>query len=75
LKLKWQADVDLLKPDVQGAELLVLRGAEQTLPHVRFVFREVDDFLCARGFRLLSLREGFRGTDGELFEGDALFVR
>jgi len=83
-------NVDLLKIDVQGAELLVLHGAEQTLPRVRFVLTEVSftplyegscvlaevyDLLSARGFRLLSLQEGFRGTDGELLQCDALFGR
>jgi hypothetical protein len=69
---------------------MVLRGAEQTLPHVRLIYTEVAftrlyegsrifsgiyDFLCARGFRLLSLREAFQGKDRELLEGDALFAR
>jgi len=39
------------------------------------IFSEVYDFLCARGFRLLSLREGFRGKDKELLQGDAVFAR
>ena len=34
----WDEHVDLLKIDVQGAELLVLRGAEQTLPRIRFIY-------------------------------------
>src|SRR5262249_48110957 len=82
---QWEDNIDLLKIDAQGAELMVLRGAEQTLPHIRVIytevaftalyegsciFSEVYDFLCARGFRLLSLREAFRGKDRELLEGD-----
>jgi len=87
---QWDSEVDLLKIDVQGAELMTLRGAEQTLRRVRFllaevsftplyegscVFGQVYDFLYARGYRLLSLQEGFRGHNGELLQGDALFSR
>jgi hypothetical protein len=83
-------NVDLLKIDVQGAELMALRGAAQTLPRVRMIctevsftplyegssiFSEIYDFLGDRGFRLLSLREGFRGKDSELLQGDAVFAR
>jgi FkbM family methyltransferase len=90
VEAQWKENVDLLKIDVQGAELLALRGAEQTLPRVRMiytevsftplyegscVFQEIYDFLRAHGFRLLSLREGFRGKDEELLQGDALFGR
>lgn len=87
---QWKDKVDLLKIDVQGAELLTLRGAESTLPRVRFlltevsfaphyegacVFAQVYNFLTERGFRLFSLHEGFRGQDDELLECDALFGR
>jgi hypothetical protein len=39
------------------------------------IFSEIYDFLGDRGFRLLSLREGFRGKDSELLQGDAVFAR
>lgn len=50
----WVGSVDLLKIDVQGAELLALRGAEQTLPHVRVILTEVSftslyERSCPRG--------------------------
>ena len=85
----WSGPIDLLKIDVQGAELMVLRGAEKTLSTVRFVlteisfkplyegsavFSQVYDLLTARGFGLIALKEGFRGHDGELLQGDALFT-
>lgn len=64
--------IDALKIDVQGAELDVLRGAEQSLDSVRIiecevefqelyegqpVFTDVDRFLRDRGFTLWRLRE------------------
>jgi FkbM family methyltransferase len=64
--------IDALKIDVQGAELDVLRGAEQSLESVRMietevefqelyegqpVFTDVDRFLRDRGFALWRLRE------------------
>jgi FkbM family methyltransferase len=62
--------VDVLKLDVQGAELEVLQGAERLLPTVRVIeaevslnpmylgqplFGDVDAFLRSRGFRLWRL--------------------
>lgn len=87
---QWKDNVDLLKIDVQGAELLTLRGAQQTLPRVRFLLTEVSfapyyegaclfaqayDLITKCGLRLLSLHENFRGLDGGLLECDALFAR
>ncbi len=70
---RGQADpIDVLKVDVQGAELDVLRGAERSLQSVRLVelevefqslyegqplFGEVDEFLRRRGFTLWRLRD------------------
>ncbi len=88
LNVAWREPIDLLKLDVQGAEMLVLRGAEATLPRTKMVFVEVSfrplyegsavfaevyAYLRGHGFRLLSMEEGFRGTDGELLQADALF--
>ena len=79
---------DLLKIDVQGAEMLVLRGAGRMLANTRFIlievsfkpyyvggatFDQVYGHLQQCGFRLLGLSEGFRDAAGELVEGDALF--
>lgn len=87
---QWNNQLDLLKLDVQGAELMVLRGATKTLASTRMVFTEVSfrplyrgssvfaevyAYLREQGFRMLSLDEGFKGTDGELLQGDALFSR
>jgi FkbM family methyltransferase len=89
-ELDWTESIDLLKIDVQGAELVVLRGATQALMRTRLVFTEVSfraiyegscvfhelyNYLCGNGFKFLALSEGFRGSDGELLQGDALFLR
>ena len=83
------ARIDLLKIDTQGAELLVLKGAVAVLPRVRMIwaevsfralydgsalFADVHGFLAEQGFRLHSIHAGFRGSDGELLQGDALFL-
>ena len=81
--------IDLLKIDVQGNELKVLRGAEQSLQRTRLiwievsfrplyegsaVFSEVYDFLYAHGFYLGAIQEGLRGDGRELLQADALFL-
>lgn len=77
---------DLLCMDIQGAELLALRGAEYTLPSVKWIYAEVstdtvyaggaqmkdiDQFLSAYGFlRRVTDLSMHGGT-----HGDALYVR
>lgn len=43
------SDYDALVLDVQGAELLVLRGARELLPGMRFLKLEAADFECYAG--------------------------
>jgi FkbM family methyltransferase len=79
---------DLLKIDVQGAELLVLRGAVNTLKRTSFVwvevsfkplyeesatFDEIYQFMNANNFQLISMLEGYRNKNGELLQADCLF--
>ena len=81
--------IDLLKIDTQGTELDVLQGASAVLARVRMVwteisframyegsalFADVHAQLSRHGFRLYSIHDGFRGADGELLQGDALFL-
>ena len=87
-EIAWTEPVDLLKIDVQGAEIKVLRGATRTLARTRMawievsfrplykgsaVFADVYAFMNSHGFRLSSIHEGFRGEQGELLQADALF--
>jgi len=82
--------IDLMKIDVQGAELLVIRGGGQTLAktqrvwcEVSFrplydescVFSDIYDALWRRGFFLAEIEPGFRSPGGELLQADALFLR
>jgi FkbM family methyltransferase len=84
-------DLYTLKLDVQGAELLVLKGAQQllsttiqvVLTEVQFIhlyegsalFRDVESFLAALDFQLYQLYNLQSGNNGQLLFGDAIFVR
>ncbi|MBJ7354146.1 MAG: FkbM family methyltransferase [Thermoleophilaceae bacterium] len=80
----------LLKIDVQGAELSVLRGAEKTLQSIDSIFvecsfvelyegqalaNEVIEFLAARGFRIAGVFGPAYDSDGRCLQVDALFSR
>jgi len=87
---EWHETIDLLKIDVQGAELPVLTGAQETLQRVEHVFvelafremyrggctfDEVYRFLVDRGFQLLEVSENVRDSQDTLEWVDALFRR
>jgi FkbM family methyltransferase len=88
--LHWQsASKALLKIDVQGYELQVLKGARQALKHCAYVyvessdtvlyegqalFDEVKAFLEGEGFELKS-RSHEDIIDGKLVQADYLFER
>jgi hypothetical protein len=79
----------LLKIDVQGYEMHVLRGTQQGLPRIDHIFvesavrplyrgaarfTEVFDFLAANGFHLIGMQGWHRGNHA-LIEVDMLFRR
>jgi len=81
--------VDLLKLDLQGAELHALRGATELLKRTCFVwsemsfreiysgqalFADVYHLLRAAGFMLVEIEPLYRLTTGELVEVDCLFA-
>jgi hypothetical protein len=82
---------DLIKLDLQGAELACLRGATQCLAHAQVVILETNllglyqgtplvadvlQFMRERGFRLHDILSLFqRPSDGALAFGDFLFLR
>lgn len=81
----------LLKLDVQGFEIKVLLGAEQTLSQTYVIetelsllplyegqplYREVIDFLESKGYDLVSLERGFCDYEtGQLLQMDGIFAR
>jgi FkbM family methyltransferase len=82
--------VDLLKLDLQGAERLVLTGAEQALSRIEvlytevfferlysgaWLFGEMNEFLSARGFKLCGLSNIVHAADGDLVQANATFRR
>ena len=86
----WQgASCALLKIDVQGFELSVLRGAQQALKHCAYVYAEcsevplytgqalypeIEAFLRGEGFAL-KRRANEQWVEGRLVQADYLFSR
>lgn len=81
--------IDLLKLDVQGCELEVLRGATKTLVHVGAIFAEVlfaryycgqcgyselDDFLRGHGFWLYRFYDFDYADDGRLLQTNGMWL-
>ena len=80
------SEVDLLVMDIQGAELMALRGSLETLKKTRMVFleastrdiyykgtprlHELDDFFCALGFS--RVMTVLHGQNGD--EGNVVFA-
>jgi hypothetical protein len=83
------AEIDILKLDLQGYELQALRGCEQLLERIKLVtievefaplyenqslFSDIDIFLRRNQFSLFNLYELWTHFDGQLTSGDALYL-
>jgi hypothetical protein len=81
---------DILKLDLQGAELLALQGAGERIAEVTALiievefnaiyegqplFGEVDAYLRRHGFQLFNLYELWTRPEGRISAGDALYLR
>jgi FkbM family methyltransferase len=81
---------NLLKIDVQGFELEVLRGAEGMLGRFAAIYcelsfvelyvgqalaKEITDFLAGHGYRSAGIYNTTLGEDGQPVQADALFIR
>jgi len=81
---KVALDINMLNIDLQGAELLALKGAEKTLEQIDYIYTEVNQKELYRGcVQLPDLdawldNRGFTRVDTlmtQCFWGDALYVR
>jgi FkbM family methyltransferase len=80
----------LLKLDVQGFEMEVLKGCQRMLPQIRLIqaelsfvplyqnaplFQEVVTFLAQKGFEIYSIIPGFRDlASGRMLQADGIFL-
>lgn len=81
--------IDLIKIDVQGAEHLILISGTKALERTRLVYTEFSykplykdsstfydlyHLMYKNGFILVDVAKGYANNDGELLQGDALFM-
>lgn len=82
--------IDVIKIDVQGAEIYVLKGATETLKQCRFLiievsfksvyehsalFAETHEFLAGMGMKLVEIEPVFRADSGEILQADVLYMQ
>lgn len=81
--------IDILKLDLQGYELVALKGAQGILERIKLIlvevefvslykdqplFADIDNFLRTNDFRLLNLYDLYTHEDGQLTSGDAIYL-
>jgi len=81
--------IDLIKIDVQGAEHLVLNSGKKTLKSTKLLYLEFSykpmyegsstffdlfEILNDNNFRMVSISNAYKLKDGEIVQGDALFI-
>lgn len=81
--------IDLIKIDVQGAEHLILQSAIEILKKTRLVYTEFSykplyqnsstfydlyHFMYAQNYILVNVSKGYSSSNGELLQGDAVFI-
>jgi len=82
-------EFDMANLDVEGAELHVLRGMASVMPHLRWIYTEVnheemyegcvlvpqmDEYLAAFGFERVAIQDAYIGSQMMGF-ADALYAR
>jgi len=82
--------IDLLKIDVQGAELEVLKGGAGALKKTKLawievsfkplykgsaLFEDVRLYMETQGFEMINILPGFKGKNGVLLQADCLFKK
>lgn len=81
---------DLIKADIQGGEMDVLKGCEENLPDVQLLLletwlsrgygnetpliHEIVNYLLPYGFYLFDIGDGFRNSTGNLISQDFFFI-
>jgi len=81
--------IDLIKIDVQGGEHLILKSGIDTLKRTKLVYTEFSykplykdssifndlyQLMYERDFMLVDVTNGYKNSQGELLQGDALFI-
>lgn len=84
------SEIDILKMDIQGGELMALKGASEMLKKTRLIYTEIffkpyyenqplfgdiNGLLCNSGFKFHSFHNmGISGQSGEMLWADAIFI-
>lgn len=76
---------DFLNLDIQGAELLALKGMKETLGHIKYIYTEVNTAELYKGCALIGEIDeylstfGFKRVDTKILEqyewGDAFYIK